>query len=74
MATTDNLIRLKRSAVQGKAPTVTDIDFGELAINTYDGYIYLKRDGAAGEEIARFRDEPTFTVIGRTQNTIIEVS
>jgi hypothetical protein len=74
MADTDNLIRLKRSNVQGKAPTVTDIDYGELAINTYDGYIYLKRNGSAGEEIARFRDEPTFTVIGRTQNTVIGAS
>lgn len=71
---TDNLIRLKRSNVQGKTPTVTDIDYGELAINTYDGYIYLKRNGDSGEEIARFRDEPTFTVIGRTQNTVIGVN
>lgn len=74
MANTDNLVRLKRSNVQGKVPTVTDIEYGELAINTYDGYIYLKRNGDGGEEIARFRDEPTFTVFGRNQNTVIGAS
>lgn len=40
-------IKLKRSAVQGKVPTTTDLDFGELAINTYDGKLYLKKDDGA---------------------------
>lgn len=37
-------IRLKRSAVQGKVPTTGDLNLGELAINTYDGKLYLKKD------------------------------
>lgn len=37
-------IKLKRSAVQGKVPATTDLDFGELAINTYDGKLFLKKD------------------------------
>jgi len=37
-------IKLKRSAVQGKVPTTTDLDLGELAINTFDGKLYLKKD------------------------------
>lgn len=36
--------RHKRSTVQGKVPLVTDIDLGELAINTYDGKVYLKKN------------------------------
>lgn len=39
-----NNIRLKRSAVAGKVPSAADLDLGELAINTHDGKLYLKRD------------------------------
>lgn len=37
-------IELKRSAIPGKVPTVSQLDLGELAINTYDGTVYLKQD------------------------------
>jgi hypothetical protein len=37
-------IRLKRSAVANKVPTTGDLNLGELAINTYDGKLYLKKD------------------------------
>ena len=36
-------IRIKRSAVPGKRPTVNDLQLGELAVNTYDGALYAKR-------------------------------
>jgi hypothetical protein len=39
-----NTIKIKRSAVEGKAPTTSDLDLGELALNTYDGKLYTKRD------------------------------
>lgn len=39
-----NDIKLKRSAVAGKVPTTTDLELGELAVNTYDGKLYLKKD------------------------------
>jgi hypothetical protein len=39
-----NLLRLKRSAVSGKAPTVNDLSLGELALNTFDGKLYTKKD------------------------------
>ena len=39
-----NLIKLKRSAVAGKAPAVGDLELGELALNTYDGKLYAKKD------------------------------
>lgn len=32
----------KRSAVVGKVPTVTDLDYGELALNYADGRLYYK--------------------------------
>ena len=35
--------RIKRSAVPGKAPAVSDLQLGELALNTYDGDLYTLR-------------------------------
>jgi hypothetical protein len=42
-----NLIKIKRSAVVGKIPLTTDLELGELAINTADGKLYLKKDDGA---------------------------
>jgi hypothetical protein len=39
-----NTVRLKRSAVAGKVPATSDLQLGELAINTYDGKVYLKKN------------------------------
>ena len=39
-----NKIQVKRSAVPAKVPTTTDLDLGEIGINTYDGKMYIKQD------------------------------
>lgn len=39
-----NKILVKRSAVASKVPTTTDLDLGEIGINTYDGKLYIKKD------------------------------
>ena len=39
-----NSIILKRSATPGKVPTTAQLSLGEIAINTYDGLIYIKKD------------------------------
>ena len=39
-------IRIKRSAVPGKAPSVSDLQVGELALNTYDAELYTVRSRA----------------------------
>ncbi len=36
--------RFKRSAVAGKRPTLTDLELGEIALNTYDGKLYAERN------------------------------
>ena len=46
-------IQIKRSTVPGKMPTTAQIDLGELAINTRDGKLFLKRDNGNG----------TFTIV-----------
>ena len=43
-----NTVKLKRSAVASKVPLTTDLQLGELALNTYDGKLFtLKNDGTA---------------------------
>ena len=39
-----NTFKLKRSAVAAKVPTTGDLQLGELALNTYDGKLYTKKD------------------------------
>lgn len=46
-----NLIKLKRSAVAGKAPAVGDLALGELALNTYDGKLYTKKDNGTASVV-----------------------
>jgi len=36
-------IRLRRSASAGNVPTTSQLDLGELALNTYDGKLYMKK-------------------------------
>ena len=40
-------IILKRSATPGKVPTTSSLNIGEVAINTYDGKIFLNRSGSS---------------------------
>ena len=44
-------IKLRRSAVQGSAPTTSQLALGELAINTYDGKLFLKKDVSGAQSI-----------------------
>jgi hypothetical protein len=45
-------IRLKRSAVPGRIPSVEQLELGEIALNTYDGKLYLKQDDGTQSIIA----------------------
>ena len=45
-------IRIKRSAVAGKKPVVTDLNLGELFLNTHDAELYTLRDRFAASGIA----------------------
>ena len=39
-------IQLKRSALPGKVPDTGSLNLGEIAINTYDGKVFLKKSGS----------------------------
>ena len=44
--------RIKRSAVANKRPTTTNLQLGELALNTYDGFLFAERDGVGLTTVA----------------------
>lgn len=46
-----NTVKIKRSSVQGKTPSTGDLALGELALNTYDGDLFFKRDVSGTESI-----------------------
>ena len=58
-----NTIRLKRSATAGKVPLASDLQLGELAMNTNDGKLYLKKDNGAASIV---EVGPVTSVAGRT--------
>ena len=53
----NQFLKLRRSAVPGKIPETSSLDLGELAINTFDGQLFLKKSGSQG---------PIVTVVGST--------
>lgn len=46
-----NNVLIKRSAVPSKVPTTGDLQLGELAVNTYDGKLYMKKDNGTASVI-----------------------
>jgi len=47
----NQFLKLRRSSVPGKVPTTSSLEFGEIALNTYDGLAFMKKSGSAGEEV-----------------------
>ena len=43
------IIKLKRSSTASAEPTVAQLALGEVAINTYDGKMYIKKDDGTEE-------------------------
>lgn len=39
-------IILKRSSLPGKVPDISSLNIGEIAVNTYDGKLFIKRSGS----------------------------
>ena len=48
-------IKLKRSAVPGQAPVIGQLDLGELAINTNDGKVYLRKKDGTSDVVIEIR-------------------
>ena len=54
-----NTIRIKRSAVDGRIPTISDLELGEMAINTFMGKLFIKRNQNGVETIIQMGAEIT---------------
>lgn len=50
-------IQLKRSAVNGKIPTTTDLALGEIAINTYNGRLFIKQNNGSDSIVELMRTD-----------------
>ena len=59
-----NTIILKRSATQGNTPTTSQLELGEVAINTYDGKVYIKKSVSGSASIVEVG--PVVSVNGST--------
>jgi hypothetical protein len=62
-----SLIKLKRSAIAGNAPTTSQLELGEIALNTHDGKIFIKKDDGSQSIVdvgnwAYISDKPDPTV------------
>jgi hypothetical protein len=44
-------VKLRRSSVAGNKPTTSQLELGELAINTNDGKLYFEKSSSLGESI-----------------------
>jgi len=64
-------IRLRRSAVSGSVPSTTDLNLGELAINTYDGKLFLKKDVSGTETVVEVGGNKFGTIAVSGQSDVV---
>jgi len=69
-------IKHKRSSVAGKIPLSTDLDSGELALNTNDGKVYLKKDNNEILDITStiFKNDTEVTVTDTGSNGTVDIT
>jgi len=63
-----NKIILKRTNVQGRIPTTNDLDLGELAINTFDGRFFAKKNDGSLSVIDLKQNDPV-RILGDASST-----
>ena len=56
-------IRLRRSATSGAVPSTSQLNLGELAINTYDGKLFLKKEVAGSQSVVEIGASTSQNVI-----------
>lgn len=53
-------IKLKRTSTSGSVPTTAQLALGEVAINTYDGDMYIKKSVSGTESIVHLNRGSVF--------------
>ena len=66
-----NTVVLKRSAVTGRNPTTGDLALGELALNTYDGNLFFKKDSGTASIVSVATLTGTQTLTNKTLNAAV---
>lgn len=61
-----NSLKIRRSAVPGKVPTVGQLVLGEIALNTYDGKMFFKKDVLGVESVVEVGSVTSVSVSGGT--------
>ena len=69
-------IKLRRSATQGAIPTTSNLDLGELAINTFDGKLYVKKTAGSNTRVVQVGSSSYSygTHTGSTETLIVKVA
>jgi len=69
-------IKHKRSAVAGKQPIVSQLESGELAINTADGKIFLLRDDNTVQDVTRriFDNDTEIAITDKGDSAAAEIN
>ena len=69
-------IKLRRSATQGAIPTASNLDLGELAINTFDGKLYVKKTAGSNTRVVQVGSSSYSygTHTGSTETLIVKVA
>jgi len=65
-----NTLKIKRSSVENKRPLTTDLELGELAINTFDGKLFLKRNDGLQDYVVEVGGNVGFEVKNQTGSTL----
>jgi hypothetical protein len=63
-----NKIIIKRTGTQARVPLTTDLDLGELAVNTYDGRLFAKKNDGSASIVDLTRNDP-IRVLGDASST-----
>ena len=62
-------IKLRRSATSGAIPTTSQLALGELAMNTFDGKLFLKTDQSGTEAIVEVGGGGNITISSTTPSS-----
>ena len=61
-----NVVKLKRSAVTGNVPTTSQLELGEVALNTFDGNLFFKKDNGSESIVSVVTEDATQTLTNKT--------
>ena len=68
------VIKIKRSGVAGKVPTVSQLPLGEFAINFYDGKVFIAKNAGVSTEIVEVGISTEAVLSGIITTTDLQVT